>query len=92
MLKKNNSNSKNKQKPIIFGSTLSTIISIISLFGFGFGTGSYITNILHKIEIHEINQQYRIQLYNQRVDFDDKITAFALIFNNCYQINYIAVL
>jgi len=44
--------------------TWAAIIAGCSLFSLGFGTGYYISNVLNKIEVNEVNQEYNEKLYN----------------------------
>jgi len=46
------------------------IIAGCTIFGSGFGAGSYVSNIFKKIEITELNQKHNEQLYNQKIEHD----------------------
>ncbi|MBL7935710.1 MAG: hypothetical protein JNM51_07865 [Bacteroidia bacterium] len=53
--------------------TWAAIIAGCSIFGFGYGAASIVSNIFHKIEINEINLKHFEQLYFQKKEFDLKI-------------------
>jgi hypothetical protein len=52
--------------------TWAAIIAGCTLISIGFGAGYYISDVVKKIEINEINQMHNEQLYNQKKEFDAK--------------------
>lgn len=70
---KKNVNSLSESIKTKMNTTFAAVIVAFTIFGFGYGSGTVVSNILHKIEINEINQALNLQLYNQKIDFDRKI-------------------
>ncbi len=56
-----------------FNSTGGIILICFGIFGAGFGTGTAVLNIFHKIEINEINQEQNEKLYEKVKEFDELI-------------------
>lgn len=73
MAKRNTNNSTNESSLIKLNTTWAAIIAGCTIFGFGYGAASIVTNIFQRIEINEINQKHNEQLYTQKKDFDFKI-------------------
>lgn len=70
-------NSKNKEEvkgwKERFNSTGGIILICFGIFSAGFGTGTAVLNIFHKIDINEINQEHNEKLYAKVKEFDDLI-------------------
>lgn len=49
------------------------IIAGCTIFGLGFGAGSYVSTIFKKIEITELNQKNNEKLYNQKCEYDKQV-------------------
>lgn len=73
MAKNTTNNSPTKEVQSKFTTTWAAIIAGCTLLSMGFGSGFYISNVLSKIEINEINQRQNEQLYDLKKGFDCKI-------------------
>lgn len=73
MNRKATNNSAKKELPDKLNTIWAAIIAGCTLLSMGFGTGFYISNILNKIEINEVNQKHNEQLYDQKKNFDNKV-------------------
>lgn len=73
MAKTNTTNSTKESLLSKLNTTWAAIIAGCSIFGFGYGAASIVSNILHRIEINEINLKHIEQLYSQKKDYDFKI-------------------
>jgi len=73
MAKKTQNNSFTDKCISMLNTVWGALIAGITIFGFGFGTGSYVSNIFKKIEIAEVNQKHNEQLYNQKCEYDKQI-------------------
>lgn len=67
----NSSNSNNNLTKL--NATWVAIIAGCTILSMGFGAGFYVSDVLKKIEINEINQKHNEQLYNQKKAFDYNI-------------------
>lgn len=73
MAKNISNNSPTKEVQSRFTTTWAAIIAGSTLLSMGFGSGFYISDVLCKIKINEINQSQNQQLYEQKKSFDYKI-------------------
>jgi hypothetical protein len=73
MVKRNTNNSTKESLLSKLNTTWTAIIAGCTIFGFGYGAASIVSNIFHRIETNEINLKHSEQLYTQKKDFDFKI-------------------
>ncbi len=53
-----------------------SLVVLCTIFSFGVGTGAYVANIFHKMELNEVSMKHNLELIEIASEFDEKKDSF----------------